>query len=132
VLDRNPGAKVVFAECGASWMVGLMERMDEVYFGHAPFIKPKLTRKPSEIVRDQVVSSFQNDRNCVFNREAMGLETMIWASDYPHKEGTFPHSQEVLAKLFDGVDITEGEKAAILGETARKLFRLQTESVLAA
>ncbi|MAZ90077.1 MAG: hypothetical protein CL693_20785 [Cellvibrionaceae bacterium] len=132
VLDRHPGAKVVFAECGASWLVGLGERMDEVYEGHSHFIKPKLSRMPSQIVREQIVCAFQNDRNCVVNREAMGLETMIWASDYPHKEGTFPHSKEVVEKLFDGVEISEQEKAAILGGTAAKLFRLSNSKLKAA
>lgn len=131
VLDRYPKATVVFAECGASWLVGLGERMDEVYIGHEPFVQPKLSRMPSQILREQVVCAFQNDRNCVANREAMGLETMIWASDYPHKEGTFPHSREVIAKLFEGVDITEAEKAAILGGTAAKLFRLKNPRFVA-
>lgn len=131
VLDRNPGAKVVFAECGASWLVGLGERMDEVYHGHHHFVQPKLSRLPSRIVREQIVCAFQNDRNCVANRAAMGLETMIWASDYPHVEGTFPHSQKVIAKLFEDVDITEEEKAAILGVTAAKLFRLNNSRLAA-
>jgi predicted TIM-barrel fold metal-dependent hydrolase len=128
VLDRNPGAKVVFAECGASWLVGLGERMDEVYHGHSHFIKPKLERLPSQIVRDQIVLAFQNDKNCVANREAMGLETMIWASDYPHLEGTFPHSQRVIEELFDGVDISPEDRAAILGGTAAKLFKLKPKA----
>lgn len=129
VLDRNPAAKVVFAECGASWLVGLGERMDEVYYGHSHFISPKLSRDPSQIVREQIVCAFQNDRNCVANREAMGLETMIWASDYPHKEGTFPHSQAVIEKLFEGVEISDYDKAAILGGTAAKLFKLKNDRV---
>ncbi len=125
VLDRNPKAKVVFAECGASWLVGLGERMDEVYNGHSHFINPKLSRLPSQIVKDQIVLAFQNDKNCVANRDAMGLQTMIWASDYPHKEGTFPHSQKVIEELFAGVDISDEEKQAILGGTAAKLFKLK-------
>ena len=128
VLDRNPKAKVVFAECGASWLVGLGERMDEVYEGHSVFIDPKLSRMPSQIVREQIVCAFQNDKNCVRNREDMGLETMIWASDYPHYEGTFPHSQEVIHKLFDGIEISDEEKTAILGGTAAKLFKLKKAS----
>lgn len=132
VLDRNPKTKVVFAECGASWLVGLGERMDEVYHGHSHFINPKLNRVPSQIVRDQIVLAFQNDRNCVANRDAMGIQTMIWASDYPHKEGTFPHSQKVIEKLFEGVDISDAEKAAILGGTAAKLFRLPNPKAHAA
>jgi len=125
VLDRNPHAKVVFAECGASWLVGLGERMDEVYHGHEHFIKPKLSRNPSQIVREQIVCSFQNDKNCVVNREAMGLETMIWASDYPHKEGTFPRSQQVIEELFASSGVTPEERAAILGGTAARLFKLE-------
>ena len=125
VLDRNPKAKVVFAECGASWLVGLGERMDEVYNGHAHFINPKLSRLPSQIVKDQIVLAFQNDKNCVVNRKAMGLQTMIWASDYPHMEGTFPHSKKVIEQMFAGVDISDKEKAAILGGTAAKLFKLK-------
>ncbi|HET8707684.1 MAG TPA: amidohydrolase family protein, partial [Pseudomonadales bacterium] len=54
VLDRNPNAHILFVECGAGWLLGLAERMDEVYEGHAPSISPKLSRKPSQIVRDQV------------------------------------------------------------------------------
>jgi predicted TIM-barrel fold metal-dependent hydrolase len=131
VLDRNPGAKVVFAECGASWLVGMGERMDEVYHGHEHFIQPKLSRVPSQIVREQIVCAFQNDKNCVANREAMGLETMIWASDYPHKEGTFPHSQRVIEELFKDVDITPEERAAILGGTAAKLFKLKNSRLAA-
>jgi predicted TIM-barrel fold metal-dependent hydrolase len=132
VLDRHPKTKVVFAECGASWLVGLGERMDEVYHGHSHFINPKLNRVSSQIVRDQIVLAFQNDRNCVANRDAMGIQTMIWASDYPHKEGTFPHSQKVIEKLFEGVDISDAEKAAILGGTAAKLFRLPNPKAHAA
>lgn len=132
VLDRHPKTKVVFAECGASWLVGLGERMDEVYHAHSHFVAPKLGRLPSQIVKDQVVLAFQNDKNCVVNREAMGLSTMIWASDYPHKEGTFPHSREVIAKLFEGVDISESDKRAILGETAAKLFRIEPKVFVAA
>lgn len=131
VLDRNPEAKVVFVECGASWLVGLGERLDEVYFGHEFHVSPKLNRLPSQIIRDQVVCTFQNDRNCVANRAAMGLATMVWASDYPHMEGTFPNSKSVLKKLFEGVNISEEEKAAIVGGTAAKLFRLRRQGIAA-
>ncbi|MNN97202.1 Amidohydrolase [compost metagenome] len=48
----------------------------------------------------------------------------MWASDYPHAEGTFPHSREIVASLFDGIEISEKEKADILGGNAARLFRL--------
>jgi predicted TIM-barrel fold metal-dependent hydrolase len=124
VLDRNPGAEVVTVECGASWLAGLSERMDEVFHAHY-YVAPKLRNLPSEIVRRQVKCSFQFDRACVLSRKVTGHQAMMWGADYPHAEGTFPNSQSVIAGIFEGVDISESEKADIMGGTAARLFRLR-------
>lgn len=132
VLDRNPTAHILFAECGAGWLLGLAERMDEVYFGHAPAVAPKLSRKPSEIVRDQVHCSFQNDPSCLRTRGDLSIGNFLFATDYPHSEGTFPHSQKVIAAAFArNPDLTETEKAAVLGLNAARLFRLEPQAVYA-
>lgn len=125
VLDRNPKTQVAFIECGASWLAAAAERMDEVYDGHAPFVLPKLNARPTEIIRRQVKVSFQHDRACIASRHVTGTAALMWASDYPHAEGTFPHSGSVIAGLFDGLAISEKEKADILGGNAARLFRLQ-------
>ncbi|MDE2462618.1 MAG: amidohydrolase [Alphaproteobacteria bacterium] len=124
VLDRNPKARVAVIESGASWLAALAERMDEVYLAHAVFVRPKLSKMPSEIIRAQVKCSFQYDRACIIARSVTGHEALMWGSDYPHAEGTFPHTPTVLAKLFDGIDISERQKADILGGNAARLFRL--------
>jgi predicted TIM-barrel fold metal-dependent hydrolase len=124
VLDRNPKTKIAIIESGASWLAALAERMDEVYTAHAIFVKPKLSRMPSQIVRDQVSASFQYDRACIMSRSVTGTRALLWGSDYPHSEGTFPHTPDVLGKLFDGIDISEQEKADIIGGNAARLFRL--------
>lgn len=130
VLDRNPKARVMFAEVGAGWLLGLAERMDEVYLGHAPYIKPKLSRMPSQILREQIFSSFQNDTGCLATRKLLGIQNMLFASDYPHSEGTFPHSQNVITEMFTKVpDLTEAEKAAVLGLNAARLFHITPEQV---
>ncbi len=123
-LDRFPGAKVMVVESGASWMAGLAERMDEVAEGHDIFVQPKLSMKPSEIIKRQVSASFQYDRACIMSRSVTGHEGLIWGSDYPHHEGTFPNSRDVVEHLFDGIDITEQEKADIIGLNGARLFRL--------
>jgi predicted TIM-barrel fold metal-dependent hydrolase len=124
VLDRFPGAKVAVIESGASWLAALAERMDEVNEAHDIFVRPKLSLKPSEIIRRQVAASFQYDRACIMSRSVTGHQAIMWGSDYPHHEGTFGRSREVVAHLFDGIDITEKEKADILGGNAARLFRL--------
>ena len=128
-LDRFPGAKVMVVESGASWLAGLAERMDEVAKGHDIFVRPKLSIKPSEIIKRQIYASFQYDRACIMSRSVTGHKGLIWGSDYPHHEGTFPHSREVVAHLFDGIDISEDEKADIVGLNGARLFRLPHPAV---
>ncbi len=132
VLDRNPTTQVAIIECGASWLAAVAERMDEVYAAHAPFVHPKLSLPPSGIIRRQVKASFQHDRACIAARNVTGTQALLWASDYPHAEGTFPHSTDVISRLFDGIDISEQEKADILGGNAARLFRLQRPEFAAA
>ena len=125
VLDRNPGAHILFAEHSAGWLWGLAERMDEVYNGHAPSISPKLSRLPSQSVRDQVHCALQNDGNSSMAiRKGVGIDALLFATDYPHSEGTFPFSKQVIDKLVvDNPDVTEDELVAILGGNAAKLFK---------
>lgn len=125
VLDRNPGAHILFAEHSAGWLWGLAERMDEVYNGHAPSISPKLSRLPSQIVRDQVHLALQNDGNSSMAiRRGVGIAALLFATDYPHAEGTFPFSKQVIDKLVDdNPDVTTDELVAVLGGNAARLFK---------
>lgn len=129
VLDRNPNAKVAFIESGASWMAGLAERMDEVYEAHNVFVRPKLSVKPSEIIKRQVFVSFQHDKACILSRHITGENNLMWASDYPHAEGTFPNSRKIVDGLFADVDISPTDKAKILGLNGARLFQLDNPAV---
>jgi predicted TIM-barrel fold metal-dependent hydrolase len=53
-------------------------------------------------------------------RYVIGVENLMWGSDYPHDEGTFPHSREVIERTFEG--IPEDEKRKMVGENAAKLY----------
>ena len=127
VLDRNPGARVAFIEAGASWLVALAERMDEVAEAHANFVRPKLSRKPSQIIDDQVWASFQHDRACITAAAARlpGARNVMWGSDYPHAEGTFPISRPIQEQLFENLDVPEDVRLNILGLTAAGLFGMK-------
>jgi len=126
VLDRNPKAKVAFIESGASWLAALAERMDEVAVAHANFVFPKLSRMPSQIVDDQVWASFQHDRACILaaNAALPGAKNVMWGSDYPHAEGTFPVSRKIVDDLFAGLQVTEETRRSVLGLNAARLFRI--------
>lgn len=139
VLDRNPGAKVAFIESGASWLIALAERMDEVDEAHAKMIRPKLSRRPSQIIDDQVWASFQHDRACILaaDKGLPGAKNIMWASDYPHAEGTFPLSRKITEDLFEGFGVSEQTRLDVLGLNAARLFGIEpavktSETVLAA
>lgn len=79
--------------------------------------------KPSEYVQRQFHVSFQDDPTAVAARHITGLSTIIWGNDYPHAEGTFRHSQRLIADQFAGVP--DDERAAMLGGTLGGLLGLE-------
>ena len=120
VLDRHRELKVFMVEVGAAWLPWLGDRMDEAYRQHGFFMR-KFSSLPSEQIRRQVYVSFQHDKTAVAAAQHMGLRTVMWGSDYPHLEGTYPRTQEVLQELFDGIE--PEVRQPILIDTFTELFR---------
>jgi predicted TIM-barrel fold metal-dependent hydrolase len=123
VLERFPDLHVVMVECGAGWLSWLLERMDEAFEEHEPWVRPKLAEPPSFYVRRQGHVTFGNDAAGVVNRDFTGVEPLLWASDYPHPEGTWPHTQETLERIFAAVD--PAERRRITYETTARLYGLE-------
>lgn len=123
VLERFPELHVVMVECGAGWLSWLLERMDEAFEEHAQWVNPKLAEPPSFYVRRQGHVTFGNDAAGVVNREFTGVAPLLWASDYPHPEGTWPYTQQTLERIFAGVDAEPRRR--ITYETTAKLYGLE-------
>ena len=70
---------------------------------------------PSDYVKRQFHVSFQDDPVALACRHITGVSSIVWGNDYPHAEGTFRGSQELIAREFAGVP--DDERAAILGGT---------------
>ena len=76
---------------------------------------------PSEYFRRQGFASFQEDAPGLELVERFGLvDNFLWANDYPHHEGTWPHSAQAIERTMGGLD--DGQRAKILGLNAAKLF----------
>ena len=73
---------------------------------------------PSDFFRRNVVISFQEDAIGIRLRDAIGVDNMMWGSDYPHSESTFPQSRKILTEILEGVPDHEQAKIAALN-TAR-------------
>jgi predicted TIM-barrel fold metal-dependent hydrolase len=107
-------------ETGAAWLGWIMTQADAIYEDHIHWARPKLSLKPSELIRRQAAATFMYDPVAVNNRHITGLDCLMWGNDYPHPEGTWPTSQELAAKQFDGVP--DEEVRAIVGGNAQRVF----------
>ena len=76
---------------------------------------------PSDFFHRNVSISFQEDRLAIDLRSIIGADNLMWGSDYPHPESTFPQSQRILDELFDGVP--EADERKMLSENAAQVFR---------
>ncbi len=121
VLDRFPRLRFATIEANAGWLPWLLETMDEVYRKHHMWVRPKLKHLPSDYFRSNGASSFGDDRVAMMMVEPYGLEdNLMWANDYPHQEGLWPHSAEAIERVLGGV--TETTRAKLLGLNAARFF----------
>mgnify|MGYP001969824153 CR=1 FL=1 len=122
VLDRFPRLKIVNVEHGLSWIPYYTQRMDDNYTDFHAFTpyRFKGSTLPSDFMRTNVFHSFQDDHLGIILRDYIGVDNILWASDYPHAESTFPKSQEILDKILEGVP--ENEVSKIVAENCAKLY----------
>lgn len=101
VLERHPKLRVGLVEGGAGWLAWTLEAMDDAYREHAAWVRPKLEALPSEYFKRQGFVTFQRDPVGLANIGRTGARCLLWGSDHPHPEGTFPHSQRIVAEQFE-------------------------------
>lgn len=122
VLARHPKLQVVSVEGGAGWAAFTVPWMDNVWRRHRYWKNSPLNEEPSIYFKRQVKLTFIEDPAAVRERQTIGLDCLMWSSDYPHADTTWPHSQEVIAEHFAGVP--EEDKGRIVGGNAAELYRI--------
>jgi predicted TIM-barrel fold metal-dependent hydrolase len=109
-LERHPDLKVMISEGGATWVPFVGDRLNEAYRQHYMYNDGRITKPPKEYIMSQVYASFQHDETAVAAMTSMGYRNAMFGTDYPHIEGTFPHTQKVLHELLDGTDEETSER----------------------
>jgi len=120
VLQRHPGLRLVSVENEIGWLPHFLARMDHGAAKYRQVAGLTLDEPPSSTFRRQVRATFQEDRIGVEARERIGVETLMWASDYPHSDSTWPRSQEVIAR--DLADVPADERRKILAANVAALY----------
>ena len=122
VFERHPKLKLAIVEFELSWVPYLLDSMDYTYRERheEALYRFKSDARPSDFFHRNVFLSFQEDAVGIRLRDIIGVDRLMWGSDYPHSESTFPRSREILAEILSGVP--SDEQAKIVGSTAAELY----------
>jgi predicted TIM-barrel fold metal-dependent hydrolase len=123
VLDRFPKLRVPFIEVDCGWIPYFESQCDDNFLRHrqASLRDSKLTRLPSQYMREFFPASFITDPFAVDNRARIGVDRMLWSSDYPHITTDWPLSWKTINATF--TDVPPDEKHAILCGNSLRLFK---------
>jgi predicted TIM-barrel fold metal-dependent hydrolase len=125
VFERYPDLRIGTVEHELGWIPFFLDQLDNTYTDKPPrgpewhrFADPAIL--PSQFFRSNCFASFQEDALGLRLRDMIGVETLMWGSDYPHTESTFPRSRQILAEVLDGVPEEEAQR--IVAGNAAELY----------
>jgi predicted TIM-barrel fold metal-dependent hydrolase len=122
VLENHPGLKVISVENDIGWIPNYLKRLEWYSWRFGPRY-PGLTMNAADYWRRQVYATFQDDVPGIRCRDLVGVDHLMWGSDYPHFDSTFPKSKDAIERNLDGVP--DPERALILGQTMLQVYNLQ-------
>jgi predicted TIM-barrel fold metal-dependent hydrolase len=122
-LERFPDITIAYAESQVGWMPFQLERMDAVWRDGRGDVDNVKTL-PSEQVKGRVYGCVFDDLHGLINRDAVGTDHILWETDYPHSDGTFPHSRKIAHELFTAAGMNAQECRMVLRSNAVKAYGL--------
>jgi predicted TIM-barrel fold metal-dependent hydrolase len=122
VLERFPRLNFVSAENEVGWLTFFLQKLDQAQDEYQYLYPSPLKMKPSDYFHRQCYATFIDDPVGVATRHFIGVNNILWSSDYPHTVSTWPHSQEVVERDFQGVP--EAEKRQMVRGNAIQLYGL--------
>jgi predicted TIM-barrel fold metal-dependent hydrolase len=122
VFQRFPQLKFVTVESGVGWFAFAADYMDRTWEKQRYWMDSPLEKPPSFFMDQNIYGSFIHDAVGIQTRHLPGAKNIMWSSDYPHSETTFPESHKMIEQILAGVP--EEDRRLILGGRARQVFNL--------
>ena len=123
ICEKHPDLKLVVAEFNAGWIAYWLDRIDQAwkreYGRKSDMPKPQPVH---EIWRRQFYATIENDQAALRTRDMIGEDTLMWGSDYPHTDSTWPCSAAVLDEMFE--DFPAEAKSKIIHDNVKALYQL--------
>jgi predicted TIM-barrel fold metal-dependent hydrolase len=122
VLDRFPELTIVLAEVDCGWIPYFAEQADDNFLRHSKssLRDVKLSRMPSEYMKQHFPAAFITDHYAIENRHRVGVERMLWSNDYPHITSDWPYSWKTINASF--ANVPGDERHALLAGNAQRIF----------
>ncbi|MBA3303578.1 MAG: amidohydrolase [Actinomycetota bacterium] len=122
VFERFPDLHVAMIETGVGWLPHFLEQIDDRYWRNRSWGEIPISEAPSHYWYRNMSATFITDRNGIANRHGVGVDNMMWSTDYPHHGNDWPYSRKVIAETMG--DLPAGERARILAGNAVRIFGL--------
>ena len=128
VFERHPNLQIGAVEFELSWVPHFLDRIDYTYTqrtqealkGAYQFKNDML---PSDFFHRNVFVGFQEDGLGIKMRDIIGVDNLLWGSDYPHVESTWPRTRQILEEIL--ADCTDEEKTKIAGGNSARIYHLE-------
>ena len=114
VLHRFPALRLMYAEAQIGWIPYILQRADDVWDTHQGWSNSKrhCPEPPSTYYRRQVTSCFFKDPVGIRLLDEVGVDNVVFESDYPHQDSTWPFTREAAAQQFGMLDQASIDKIA--------------------
>ena len=122
ILERFPSLKMVSSESGLGWVPYLLEVADHQW-ERQNLAREGMSMKPSDYFHRQCYVNFWFERIGIENRHHIGVDNIMWESDFPHPTCTWPNSSDYIKRSFAGVP--EDEQRKMLVDNAVRVFNLE-------
>jgi predicted TIM-barrel fold metal-dependent hydrolase len=124
MLERHPEVTLVLGESGLGWIPYVLERMDHEFHKYYDLTTDvRLTMLPSEVFHRQVVATYEVDELGLALVSQIGEDNVMWASDYPHGDSTWPHSRQAIEQ--SGLSkLDQVVRQKILWDTAARIYHI--------
>ncbi|WP_308165302.1 amidohydrolase [Nocardia sp. NBC_01377] len=120
VFYKFPNAKFVLSEGGIGWIPYLLERTDYSWSRHKFWCDVDKEQVPSELFKDHIFGCFVSDDTGLEARDRIGVEQILFESDYPHSDCNWPHTRKMLEESL--AEVPDDEARLIVEGNARRIF----------
>jgi predicted TIM-barrel fold metal-dependent hydrolase len=127
VFERFPRLRVAYLESGVGWVPYMMDRLDEEVEKRGADETPYLTKRPSDYIRSgNIFFGVECEEKTIPDGVRWGLEDMLlYASDYPHWDGDWPHTVQSVRKR---TDLSDELKRKLLHDNALLFYGSRVET----